>query len=606
MSPLRRPLLQRLGELLGQHAKAEAPLLLAATAALDAALQQGHVCCPLAAIGPDAEAEAGTSGARPAAAAGAPGRADAAVPAALTHTAADALARSERLRQRLLATGVVAAGLEPPAALVVDEQHRLYLRRHFAAEQRLAAALRARLGLPPLPLAEAAAAALRAAAPALAAGETDWQGIAALAALRSRFAVITGGPGTGKTTTVARLLQAVLAASPTSRVALCAPTGKAAARLGEAVRQRLPQAALTASTLHRLLGYLPLPDAFRHGPDRLLPYDLVVVDEASMVDLELMAALLAALPADARLLLLGDQDQLASVAAGQVLGDLCRAAGTAGGVGKGLAAAAAAVFGTAPPVAGDGPLADVVVALQRNYRFAAQPGLSAFAAAARRGDAAAALAALQHGHQDLDFAALPAAAAALLPPFADAILGLLRADSPAAALQKQQRLRILCATRHGPFGVEALNEAVEQLLQQHGHRTTAPFYRGRPLLVTANDHKNGLYNGDLGVAWPDADGRPMAFFGRGDGVRAVLPLRLPPHETAWAMTVHKSQGSEFDEVLLVLPETDGPLLHAPLLYTAVTRARARAVVRGDRALVEAALQRQPWRRTGLVDALLAP
>jgi exodeoxyribonuclease V alpha subunit len=180
------------------------------------------------------------------------------------------------------------------------------------------------------------------------------------------------------------------------------------------------------------------------------------------------------------------------------------------------------------------------------------------------------------------------------------------ASSPDEALAALRRFRVLCAVRHGPLGVLATNARIETLLRARGLRTDGAFYRGRPLLITANDHQSGLFNGDLGVAWPDDDGRMMAWFAVPDGAaRPVLPLRLPAHETAWAMTVHKSQGSEFDAVLVLLPDRESPLLHAPLLYTAVTRARQRAVLVGEPTLLAAALGRQPTRASGLASMLAA-
>jgi exodeoxyribonuclease V alpha subunit len=288
-----------------------------------------------------------------------------------------------------------------------------------------------------------------------------------------------------------------------------------------------------------------------------------------------------------------------------VLGDLCRSAQPERGVGAALAASVAAATGMVLPVRSEqAPLADVVVTLRQNHRFGSQPGIGGFAAALAERDAAAAMAALRFGHQDLLLAADAEAALQSLQPL---LLATVNAPSAAAALATLDRLRILCATRHGPQGVAAWNRRVEALLAAAGHRSSGPDYRGRPVLITANDHQNRLYNGDLGVVWPDDEGRSQLWLPTSSGaLRSVSLLRLPAHETAWAMTVHKAQGSEFDTVLLVMPERDGPLWAAPLLYTAVSRARRRAMLLADSALLTAALARWPTRSSGLADAIAEP
>jgi exodeoxyribonuclease V alpha subunit len=573
---------EQLGRLCAQRAKAGAAAVQAAAVAVADALAEGHACVPLHSLGGD----------------------------------------RDQLRALLRDSGVVGDGRPggPLLPLVLDAGDRLWLLRLFAAEQRLAAALRARLQAPPLAVPDATLQALRELPRDADGGDPDWQAIAVAAAVRSSFTVITGGPGTGKTHTIGKLLSVLRAGQPSLRVALAAPTGKASARLGEAIAGVVADAP-APTTLHRLLEYLSVEDLFRRGPDRPLPHDLVVVDEASMVDLELMAALFAALLPSARLVLLGDRDQLTSVGTGQVLADLCRAAhqvvGARSGVGSGVGLALAAfcrehlgqalLVAQSPVAQSPTALADHVVVLRKNHRFGTQPGIGAFAAAVADRDAGRALAALRAGHADLRL--LPhgeprARVAAIWP----ALTSVFDADGPAAALAALLRGRILCATRHGPFGVEATNRFVEQALRDEGRRIDGVHhglhYHGRPVLVTANDHDNRLYNGDLGVEWREPDGTLLAWFGDGKGrMRSVPLLRLPPHETAWAMTVHKSQGSEFDEVLLLLPDRAGPLLHSQLVYTAVTRARRRAVIAGDEALLAQALATEPVRSTGLGDLL---
>lgn len=508
-------------------------------------------------------------------------------------------------RAALLASGVCGPGHDSaPTPLVLDDADGLYLLRHHRTEGAIGRWLHERLRQPSRCTPEQLAAALQQegllpARPA----EVDWQLAAVCAAARSSFAVLTGGPGTGKTTTVANVLRVLLRMQPGLQVALCAPTGKAASRLQEALVQR-GGAALTAllgrttaTTLHRLLGYLPLQDRFRLGSERQLPHDVVVVDEASMVDPAVLLVLLQALSANARLLLIGDRDQLASVAAGQVLGDLCQAAAPELGATPAFAAFVQAATGmTLPRRSGTSRLGSAVVSLRQNYRFAQQPGIGAFAQALAQRQPDQALAALRHGHADLALEPDAGTALATLEPALEATM---TASDASAALAALARFRVLCATHHGPGGTGDWNQRIETLLLQRGLRSNEVWYRGRPVLVLANDHRQRLYNGDLGICWPDEQGRPQLWFPTTTGVRAVSPLRLPPHTTAFAMTVHKAQGSEFDHVVLSMPAHDGPLWHASLLYTGITRARQRAVLVADPALLSTGLRRWPVRRTGL-------
>jgi exodeoxyribonuclease V alpha subunit len=517
-------------------------------------------------------------------------------------------------RADLLASGVCepASAGEPRAPLVLDDAHRLYLRRDFAAERTIAASIRARVRAPdrmsPAALAQHLAA-LGLAAPAN--GGIDWQLAAIAAAARGSFSLLTGGPGTGKTTTIARLLAVLLREQVDLRVALCAPTGKAASRLHAALRARAAEEpALQAAaercqptTLHRLLGYLPFVDRFRVDANNPLRHDVVVVDEASMADPALLAVLCRALPEAARLVLVGDRDQLAAVAAGQVLGDVCRAAAAEHGTTTGLAQYVQAATGMVLPARTAAPaIAGCVVHLRTNYRFAASLGIGAFAQSLAQRDANGAFAVLHAGHEDLVIAVDADDAMCRLD---DALA--FAANGPADAVAARlARVRILTATRHGPNGSLAWNARVEAWLERHGVRAQDPWYEGRPILVTQNDHQSHVYNGDLGVVVRDADGRPQVAFPLGDGsLRRLPPLRLPAHETAWAMTVHKAQGSEFDEVLLAMPDRPGPSWQAPLLYTGITRARTRAILLADDALLVPALANWPARSSGLADALTA-
>ena len=407
------------------------------------------------------------------------------------------------------------------------------------------------------------------------------------------FRVITGGPGTGKTTRIAELLVETLERTPELRVALAAPTGKAAARLSESVRLRLdamqaspevrarvPQ---SARTVHRLLGYQPDRDRFWSREGTPLPYDLVILDEASMVDVLLMDALVAALPSHATLLLVGDQDQLSSVEAGDVLGAICRVAHE---VGSGNALHAS------------------VQRLTRSFRFEAHPAIGAAATAILAGDAAA-LSAVVHDATlaDVRWAPAPRDRAELLALLVPHLERCLAAETPAAALTALDGFRVLCAEREGTWGVSGMNAEVERWLRSQGTVITERWYHRRPVMVMANDYGSQVFNGDVGVAW-EADGEMLVHFPGPDGTtRAIQPARLPETQTAWAMTVHKTQGSEFTNVVVMLPAKGSRVLGRELLYTAVTRARSHVLLVGDESVLRTAVSRTVRRGSGL-EALL--
>ncbi len=477
--------------------------------------------------------------------------------------------------------------------LVLDASDRLYLRRYFEHERRLAELLLSRAGPAQEPIDdELLEDGLDRLFPAV-----DRQRDAAALAVRQRLCVVSGGPGTGKTSTVVKVL-ALLAEQARARgrrldVALVAPTGKAAARMQESIKRA--KAALPcdddirsaipeqAATIHRTLGPVGGSLArFRFGAESPLSADVVIVDESSMVDVALMRRLLEAVRPAARLVLLGDRNQLASVEAGAVLGDICRDAG----------------------VATAGLLDRHVVELTQSYRFRDDGGIGALAAAINRGDAAAALAVLDAGGEEVRLVEAPPGAA-----LAEAVVAGFRpclvAATPGAALAAFDRFRVLCAHRTGPAGVDALNAFVEAALEDAGLlRRSGVWYPRRPLMVTRNDYQSRLFNGDIGMILPGDAGALRAWFVAADGSsRELSPSRLPPHETVFAMTVHKSQGSELDEIAVVLPDARSRLLSRELLYTAVTRARRRVVLHGSRESVVRAIERRVARSSGLGDAL---
>lgn len=428
---------------------------------------------------------------------------------------------------------------------------------------------------------------------------------AAVLGLRRALALVTGGPGTGKTTTAARLLALLATREPGIRVALAAPTGKAAAHLGEAigqaardlqgplaaVRPRLERAAFQARTLHRLLGWRPRTDRCRFHAGNPLPYDVVVVDEASMLDLVLWDRLLSALGRGTRLVVLGDHRQLESVQPGRVLAEMIAAAGQSDGE---------AARGQA------GPLAGCHVELDRNYRFESHPGISRLAAAIRDYDDDAAIQILAnkgYAEELLPYSSVQIDNA--LEQVWPQVMAVVSAPGPAEALAALAQVRILCALRRGPYGVEGVNARVESRLRRAG-LPAGEWAHGRPVLVTANDPHTALFNGDVGVLLNGKNGRGItAWFSGPQEPRSVPLAALPSHDTAWAMTVHRSQGSEFESVLLVLPPQAHELAGPELLYTGVTRARSRILLAADEAAVRAACAQRPPRLTRLLDRLLA-
>lgn len=507
--------------------------------------------------------------------------------------------------------------------LVLDRQGRLYLHRYWRYERDLAAALSSRAALAAAVDETALEDGIRrlfGPPPA----EPDGQRLAAALALLRRLCIITGGPGTGKTTTVVRILALLLeqAGDDPLRIALAAPTGKAAGRLMEAIRAakaRLPvaesvRAAIPeqAMTLHRLLGMRADGNGFRHHRDNPLPVDVLVVDEASMVDLALMARLVDALPETARLILLGDRDQLASVEAGAVLAGICGDSGSGiAGYGPELARRLERITGQpAACAAGLPAVADCLAALTRSHRFQADSGIGALARAVNAGDSGAALALLRAGRY-ADLAWLEPAGdwrAALAERLVDGYRPYLTAlrdgAEPATLFDAFNAFRVLCAQREGPFGTLTLNERARAWLAQAGLVSAhGEWYPGRPVMVMRNDYGLQLFNGDVGLTVAGADGLRVLFLDADGRPRWLPPSRLPPVEPVFAMTVHKSQGSEFDAVLLLLGDTPIPLHSRELVYTGLTRARARVELWAAARVLEQAAARRVERASALAERL---
>ncbi|WP_153075093.1 AAA family ATPase [Paraburkholderia bonniea] len=616
------------------------------------------------------------------------------------------------------------AGLNP---LVIDRQKRLYLARYYDYERRFARALVEHTQHPAMAGVRAAAQTDDAlASPAstdalraklirffgVAADDTpDWQRLAAVIALSGPLTVVSGGPGTGKTTTVVGVLACLLDTHADLRIALSAPTGKAAQRMQEALAARagaLPEELAarlprTSWTLHRLLGYRP-DGRFRYRKDNPLPYDVIVVDEASMIDVAMAAHLLDALAPGTRLVLLGDKDQLAAVEAGAVFAELsARPVFSAQGIARlavaldiepqrivaslpqerspedgdeGLADRRAwswpqagadadlfwpdhaeqafAAMGelVEPPrvatasggrvavgEADDGngntpqaqlqpveaPLADCVVWLERNYRFGLESPIGRLSLAIRCGAVDQVLALLQLDSDDPakpDAAAFYEDAGATLAPstvarltsgftlYAEALMRELASSTPdpQPLFDALNHFRILCATRAGPRGVDQINLLMTAQLQRLARAPLAPgasWFAGRPVIVTRNDAALGLFNGDTGIALPGADGALKVYFCTGDsGLRGLSPAALPSHDTAFALTVHKSQGSEFEHVALMLPAVFNRVLSRELIYTAVTRARQRIDLTGTRTVLAQAVATPTRRDSGLAERIM--
>ncbi|WP_321274887.1 exodeoxyribonuclease V subunit alpha [uncultured Vibrio sp.] len=469
----------------------------------------------------------------------------------------------------------------------------------------------------------------------------NWQKVAAAVALTRRFAVISGGPGTGKTTTVTKLLAALIEQAAQEKnltIKLVAPTGKAAARLTESIGKAVQELPVSpelkakipteSSTLHRLLGAIPNSAEFRHNKQNPLHLDILVIDEASMVDLPMMYKVVDALPKHARLILLGDKDQLASVEAGAVLGDICSF--HALGYGKEQASAIAKLTGfdtLAHSSNSASSIADSLCMLQKSYRFDARSGIGQLAKAVNLGSAASVDSVWARDFSDIEHFALSSEnynqmMQTLVQEYGRYLKRISQAEidpntgeseyltrKAKAVLDTFNQCRLLCAVREGDFGVAGLNQRIEKALAARKLIQVQDeiWYHGRPVMVTRNDHGLGLYNGDIGICMLDdseEEPRLKVFFELPDGsVKSVLPSRVPEHETAYAMTIHKSQGSEFDYTLMILPPDFSPILTRELIYTGITRAKKRLALYAELNVLKRGIKVKTTRASGLVQRL---
>ncbi|MGZ6292254.1 MAG: exodeoxyribonuclease V subunit alpha [Syntrophales bacterium] len=523
--------------------------------------------------------------------------------------------------------------------LILDNRSRLYLYRYWDYERTLAEFIKGRIRDTEdkngrRDLREADTALLRESLSRLFPvtpddGDTDWAKIAAVTAFLKRFSVISGSPGTGKTTVVAKVLALLLEQSKGKelRIALAAPTGKAAFRLQESIRKNREglaspsavKAAIpdNATTIHRLLGSLRNSPYFRHNERNPLPFNLVVVDEASMVDLPLMSKLVQAMPTEARLILLGDRDQLSSVEAGAVLGDICgigetrpyssHFVGTMKAItGRDLASSAT---DTIPG------MQDCIIGLKKNYRFEKETGISRACSEVNAGNSQNALIILRSDtYADISWsdikrphAMISALRKVVNKRFSNYLQVADTHNNSEHALDFFEEFRILCAVRQGPFGVVAVNRLVETILKEANLiKPEGQWYSGRPIMITRNDYNLRLFNGDVGIILQDhgQENELRAFFRDAAGnIRKFPPVMLPEHETVFAMTVHKSQGSEFTSVLFILPDYDSPVLTRELIYTGITRAKKHVEIWGSEGIFRTAVSRRIMRTSGLYDAL---
>ncbi len=524
---------------------------------------------------------------------------------------------SEQWRQSLLDSRCVGEpGDETP--LILDDG-RLYLNRYWHYESSIAESIASRLQISPEINSDILRSQLGQLFPEPDNQATlDPQKLAVTLAAMRHFVVISGGPGTGKTTTVIKILVLLLSQQPTMRIGLAAPTGKAAANMIDSIqalkedsiidpglRDLIP---LQATTIHRLLGYNN--HRFRHSAGNPMALDCLVIDEASMLDLTLAYRLLDALPAQARIILLGDRDQLASVAAGNVLGDITghgRAIGYSQSQRQTLTSILECPPQNIPQAESPCPISDSIALLTRGYRFSQDSDIGRLANLINQGDSVAAIELLKQSTSGLSWQTPSENSSELTIPdwVLDSFRAVVSSETVLQALEEFDRTRILCAVHRGPSGVNEINRLITDQVRSHQAFNSDDNYQGKPILITANDYELNLFNGDTGLLWRDEAGVLIACF-RDDeqNIRRLPIYSLPNHVTAWAMTVHKSQGSEFESVFLVLPDNEESLaVSREIIYTGVTRANRNLLVHGSSNVLIASIQRITRRSSGLAQRL---
>jgi exodeoxyribonuclease V alpha subunit len=451
-------------------------------------------------------------------------------------------------------------------------------------------------------------------------GHLPWQTAAAISGALNNFTIITGGPGTGKTTTVAKLLAVLFSMNPSLKVALAAPTGKAAARMAESLKAASAKGLnsselfnrLQPSTIHRLLRNVPGTTRFKFNADNPLHYDVVIIDECSMIDVALFAKLLDAIGKKTRLIMLGDKDQLASVEAGSLFGDLCQLQETINRFSNERISFINSFVPEEekklPDSNGDNPgtiLSQHIIELKDSHRFSDTKGIGRFSKAVISNNVPVLQEFIDVSQDDqvsIDVNGSHAVFEEFILGYKEYILE----KNISAALRSLNKLRVLCAVREGDQGLYTLNRHIEEFLRRKGLlKHAGEFYEHRPVMITRNNYRLGLYNGDTGILRYDEHGVLRAWFENTEGkIISVLPVYLTQIETVFAMTIHKSQGSEFDSVMVVLPvSTRSGLLTRELLYTAVTRAKIKVVIRSTPEIILDTALQQVDRGSGISDRL---
>ncbi|HLR38206.1 MAG TPA: exodeoxyribonuclease V subunit alpha, partial [Chitinophagaceae bacterium] len=451
--------------------------------------------------------------------------------------------------------------------------------------------------------------------------QIDWQLVAALSAVVNQFTIITGGPGTGKTTTVAKVLALLFGLFPDLKVALAAPTGKAATRMSESLKNAAESdpfakmkigeslSQLEPSTMHRLLGYQRDNIYFKHNRDNPISYDLVIVDESSMLDVALFSKFLEAINPKTKVVLLGDKDQLASVEAGSLFGDLCSAV-PPNRFNEDRIAWMNQFMDGANKIKSSSDkdnhhlFSGHVIELKHSHRFSDDEGIGKLSKAIIHSQKEI----IQGFFENTDARVLMDTQndRSIFPNFVAGYKSYIEETDIKSAFKKLNQLRVLCAVREGPDGIYALNREIERLLERKGWIIkNSDFYENRPVIINSNNYELGLFNGDIGIVRKDNNGVLKVWFEESDGsLKSVFPSFIDSAETVFAMTIHKSQGSEFQKVMVVLPEIEElPLLTRELLYTGVTRAREKVILRGKKEVILASVDKKVQRASGIAERI---